>query len=135
MAKVDQSNPFEAFAAQNGNGNGELKKFSDELLTKYKGKMLEIYIGDQCETINFEEYSVPQNCIIYGKLIDVLDRMLVLECYYVNEAKQIQPSSVIYINSFQVRLMTELNERGTLNDIFLSAKSSEKVRKALLHMR
>lgn len=129
---MDQTgNPFEAYAPQSTNDDG-VKKFSNELLYKLKGKLLELYIGDQAETINYEDYSVPQNCIIYGKLIEVFDRFIVLDCYYINSAKQICSGNIVYINSFQIRVMTELNDNGSLNDVFLDAKSSEKVRKTLL---
>lgn len=124
-------NPYEAYSTQlNSDG---LRKFSDELLTKFKGKMLEIYIGDQCETLTFEEYSVPQNCIIYGRLVDVLDRFIIVDCYYVDKAtKQVKSGNFCYINGFQIRAMTEMNDNGSLNDIFLDQRSADKIRKAIL---
>lgn len=122
-------NPVDAFAASQGDN---LRKFSDELLIKFKGKMLEIYIGDQYETINYDDYSVPQNCIIYGKLIDVLDRMIIVDCFYVGADKEVHHNNRIYLNQFQIRAMTELNGNGSLNDIFLSAKDADKVRKYAL---
>jgi hypothetical protein len=129
---VQQSdNPYEAYAPK-ANEDG-VKKFSDELLYKLKGKLLELYIGDQAETITYEEYSVPQNCIIYGKLVDIFDRFVVLDCYFVDgRTKQVANGNIVYINSFQIRAMTELNANGSLNDIFLDAKSSEKIRKTIL---
>jgi len=129
MNKPPADNPFDAY----NQANGGLRKFSDELIENFVGKLVEIYIGDQCETLTFEDYSVPQNCIIYGKLIEVMDRFLVLDCYYVDKkTNEVKSGNICYLNSFQVRAMTALNGNGTLNDIFLNAKSSEKVRKTLL---
>jgi hypothetical protein len=122
----DSGNPFEAFAAHT---NGELKKFSDELLTKMKGKLLEIYIGDQFETIEFDDYSQPQNCVVIGKLVDVLDRVIVLECYYVDKkTKELRKDNRVFLNSFQIRAMTELDGKGSLGDIFLSVNDAPKIR-------
>lgn len=127
----DIGNPFEVFNLPQ-NGNSELRKFSDELLTKFKGKILEIYIGDQSETINYDEVSVPKNCSIFGKLIDVLDRMVVLQCYYIDPiSKQIKSDDCVYINSFQIRAMTEIDGSGSLGDIFLSVNAATKIRKLI----
>jgi hypothetical protein len=123
-------NPYDAYASS---VSIDYNKSSDALLESFIGKHLEIYIGDQVETLNFEDYSVPQNCIIYGKLVQVLDRFLVLDCFYVDKkTSQIASDNRVFLNKFQIRAMTELSESGSLNDIFLNAKSSEKVRKILL---
>ena len=130
--KTQSDNPYEVFSATNDNGDN-LRKFSDELLNKFKGKILELYIGDQCETLNFEEYSVPKNCSIFGKLIDVLDRYLILECYYIDSrSKGLRSDLTVYINTFQIRAMTELDGKGSLDDIFTSATDADRIRRLLL---
>lgn len=135
MTKHDQppaDNPYDAYNATNGNGDN-LRKFSDELLQKYKGKVLELYIGDQCETLNFDEFSVPQNCSIFGKLIDVLDRFIILDCYFIEpKTRQLKTGNHIYINAFQIRAMSEVNGRGSLGDIFLHVNDAKTVRKLIL---
>lgn len=122
-------NPFEAY---NQNGDN-LRKFSDELLTKFKGKIIEIYIGDQAETLNFDDYSVPQNCSIFGKLVDVLDRFVILECFYVDtKSKQVKIANKTYVNLFQIRAMTEVNGEGSLGDVFLHVNDAKTVRKFII---
>lgn len=122
-------NPFEVF---NSNGDN-LKKISDELLTRYKGKVLEIYIGDQVETLNFDDFSVPQNCSLFGKLIDVLDRFIILDCYYIDhKTKQLKTGHNLYINTFQIRAFTEIDGNGSLADVFLHVKDAKLVRNLLL---
>lgn len=123
-------NPVEAFAAQQGE---DYRKFSDELKDKFTGKIVEIYIGDQYETINFDECSVPQNCTIYGKLIEVLDRVIKIDCFYIDKiTKEVKYGNIVYINSFQIRAMTEVNEQGSLSDIFLSIYDTAKIKKVAL---
>lgn len=127
-------NPFEAYGSPQGTGDN-LRKFSDELLVKFKGKILELYIGDQCETLNFEDFSIPQNCSIYGKLVDVLDRFIILDCLYIDpKTKQLKSNNRIYINAFQIRAMTELNDEGCLGDVFLHVNDAKLVRKLALSM-
>jgi hypothetical protein len=131
---MDQSNPFELYS---GNGpNGDLRKFSDELKEKYLGKVLEIYIGDQYETLNFDDYSTPQNCIIYGRLVEVLDRFLVVNCFYIDKTTGVlRDDNTCYISSFQIRAMTPLDARGTLGDIFLSTNDGKKIHDMLTGKR
>jgi hypothetical protein len=125
---VDSSNPYDAY---NNQQNGDLQKFTDRLLA-LKGKIVEFYIGDQCETINYNDYSVPKNCSIYGIITDVLDRFVAVDCFYVNKKGDLCSGNEVLINAFQIRMMTELNGRGSLADVFLDVKSADKVRKLLL---
>lgn len=121
-------NPFEAFSQ---NGNGSLRLFSDELIHKFKGKFLELYIGDQAESVEWVDHSIPYNSSIFGKLVDVLDRFIILECLYVRDG-ELKTGNLIYINTFQIRAMSEINSSGSLKDIFLHVKDADTVRD-LLH--
>lgn len=122
-------NPFEAFGPTAN--DDDVKKISDELL-KFKGKIVEIYAGDQSEILNFEEFSVPQNCSIIGKLVDVLDRFIILDCFYIDAiSKKLKSNNIIYVNTFQIRTWTELNGNGSLGDVFLSVNDAKVIRKLL----
>lgn len=127
--KLEIDNPYEAYTAQS---NDNLKKFSDVLLSK-KGKILELYIGDQSETLNFDDYSVPKNCSIFGKLIEVLDRFVILDCFYMDPiTKQLRNDNRVFINTFQIRAMTEVDGIGSLQDVFLSVDDAKRVRNLIL---
>jgi len=124
---------FDPMYSPQQNGDG-LRKFSDELITKFKGKILELYIGDQYESLNFDDFSQQQNATIYGRLVDVLDRFLILDCFYIDKLTgKLSTGNLVYINTFQIRAMGEVNHTGSLDDIFLSAKDVSKIRK-LLHI-
>lgn len=129
MKKVD-NNPFDIFGAGSEQKSDAIKLFSDELLS-LKGSLLEIYIGDICSTMNYDEVSVPQCSSIFGKLIDVLDRFVVLECLYIDKSNNLQSGNKVYINAFQIRAMTILDGKGSLQDIFLDIKDAAHIRKLL----
>ena len=130
MSINNSSNPFEMFGeAQKEEKKNEVRLFADELIS-LKGKHLELYIGDQCETMNYDEISVPQNSSIFGRLIDVLDRFIILQCLYVKN-NEIHMGNKIYINAFQIRAMTVLDGAGSLQDIFLNVKDANHVRNTL----
>jgi hypothetical protein len=123
MSTTNSSNPFEMFGEDK---KPEMKLFSDEL-SRLKGKCLELYIGDQCETMNYDEISVPQNSSIFGTLVDVFDRFIILQCLFIRNG-EIKTGNKIYINAFQIRAMTVLDGTGSLKDIFLNAKDAESIR-------
>lgn len=125
---IDTGNPYEVVCDVDN-----IKKFSNELLNNFIGKTIEIYLGDVIETLNFDDYSVPQNCSIFGKLIDVLDRFIVLDCYFFDhKTKTLKNGNILYINAFQIRAMSEVNDKGSLADIFLHVNDVKIVRKLIL---
>lgn len=124
--ETNNSNPFDFSSPSEKEEEVVIKLFSDELL-KLRGKIVELYIGEQSETINYDEISVPQNSSIFGKIIDVLDRFVVLQCLYV-ENREVRLGNKIYINTFQIRAMTELDGHGSLQDIFLNVKDAKFIR-------
>lgn len=125
---IDTGNPYEIVPESDN-----LRKFSDELINKFKGKMIEVFLGEQSETLNFDDFSVPQNCSIFGKLVEVLDRFIILDCYYFDHAaKRLKSGCIIYINAFQIRAMAEVNNRGSLSDVFLHVNDAKTVRKLIL---
>lgn len=129
MEKLQSDNPYEAYNSSNGT---ELPKISDILTKKYTGKVLELYIGDQYETLNFDDYSTPKNCSIFGTLIDVLDRFVIFDCFYMDQkTKELRSGNKIFINFFQIRAFTEVNGKGSLGDIFLSVDDAKEIRKLI----
>ena len=126
--KNSSDNPYDLF---NSNKKNEtLKSFSDELLS-LKGKWVELFTGEQCETINYDEISVPINSSIFGEIIEVMDRFIILNCLYIDKENNIQYENRVYINTFQIRAMTVLDGNGSLQDIFLNVKDAKNIRKLI----
>lgn len=127
--KPDIANPYEVSLSTN---DSNVKRFHDHLISLI-GKTIEVYLGDQSETLNFDEYSVPQNCSIFGKLIDVFDRFIILNCYYIDpRTKQLRQGNTLYVNAFQIRAMSEVNDKGSLADVFLHSKDAKLISKLIL---
>ena len=130
MEYMAQDN-FDPINAPILNSDG-LRRFTDELIDKFKGKMIEIYIGDQSETLDYADNSQHQNATIFGRVVDVMDRFVILDCLYVDKRTgDVSHGNLAYINLFQIRAMNEVNDKGSLNDIFLNAKDVVKIRKFL----
>jgi len=94
---------------------------------------MEFYIGDESETQSWDDVSYPQFCVIYGRLLEVLDRFVIIDAFYIDaRSGEIKSGNEIFLNAFQIRAMTELNGKGSLHDIFTSSKASDKIRKLIL---
>ena len=132
--KNDTGNPFEVFNVPDSEKKSEtLKSFTDELLNM-KGELLEFFIGETSENLEFSEYSIPNISSIFGKLVEVYDRFILVDCLYIDKiTKKLCTGNRIFINSFQLRCLTRL-ESGSLKDIFLNASDAAHVRKLLKQM-
>lgn len=131
MKKSDNFDPL--YGPPPGASQEDLKKFTDLLIEKYKNSIVEIYIGDQFSSLNYEDHSIQQNATIFGRLIDILDRFLILDCFYVDpRSGEVRSGNLVLVNSFQIRAMTDINEdNGSLDDVFLNARSVVKIKKYL----
>jgi hypothetical protein len=132
MSKNDLSKEDEKFVNPFASNDGDLKKFSDELLGM-KGEIVEIFLGEKYQSLSYSDGDVDENSVIYAKVIDVLDRFVKVHCYYIDPiTKDIKDDNIVYINTFQIRALTVCNGNGSIDDIFLSSRASKKVRKAIL---
>lgn len=100
------------------------------LLPKLKSKLLEIFIGDEYEEIVLSDHVIKVNGVIYGKLEDIVDDFLVINCFYINKEGELVDGNIVYINSWHVKAITEA-KKGSLNDVLLSASHSRKIRQLL----
>lgn len=103
-----------------------------DVLDQMRGQYIELYIGETYENIEYEEVSRPQISTIFGKVIECLDRFLVLDCFYVDQRTQeVKDKHIVFINAFQIRTFTSVDGGGSLDDIFLSAKHVNKIKKII----
>lgn len=127
MSKDNPSNPFELFGEDN---EKTVKPFHDELLS-LKGSILDLYIGDEAISMTYDECSVRQNSSIFGKLLEVLDRFIIIHCLYLDGSGHIQFGNKVYINAFQIRAMTVLDGKGSLQDISMNVRDANRIRKII----
>lgn len=103
----------------------------DKLLTYFKDKYIQIYLGEQYEEIQLDDHTYEIISVIYGKLIDVVSDFLVIDCFYVSSSKdfkEIKSGNIIFINSWQVKMMTAFDDKGTIDDILLSGKHTGSIK-------
>ena len=105
-----------------------MPSFVESVAAKLKGKIVEIYLGDVYEQINLTDVTINVNGTIVGKLIDADGDCLEMDCHYVDQDSKIpHMSNTIYINSYNIKAITEINGSGVLSDIFTKPKLSRKI--------
>lgn len=103
----------------------------DALLPKLKGKLLEISIGDEYEELQMSDHVKKVNGVIYGILRDIIDDFLVLDCYYLTAKGELADGNVVYINSWAIKVFTEVKPKGCLNDVLLSSSHTRRMKTML----
>lgn len=75
--------------------------FSKAIATRLIGKMVEVYTGDEFESLMYAEYNTLKYGVIYGKLLEVDDECIILEVTINNK------TNLMYINSWPVKTICE----------------------------
>lgn len=100
----------------------------NKILTYFQNKYMQIYLGEQYEEIQLDDHTYEIVSIIYGKLVDVISDFLVVDCFYVSADKEIKSGNIVFINSWQIKMMTAFDDKGTIDDILLSQKHNDLIK-------
>lgn len=95
----------------------------------YKGKFIEIYIGETFEDIKRNDSSTKVCSVICGKVITAYAECLFVECAYLSQvSKKIEFGNIVCVNERTIRILTEVDGEGGLLDTFLSPKYVEVIK-------
>ncbi len=91
----------------------------------YKGKLIEIYMGDSYEDIQLEQVSQSYPAVFCGKVIGAYKECLVLNTTFVHKkTKKVHKGKLLFINERGIRSLSEITGNGTLADCFLRSYES-----------
>lgn len=101
------------------------------LLTKIKNKYMEILVVDDYEDLVLSDFTQKVNSAIFGKVVDLIGDFLVVECLYFTADGELKTGNIIYLNTWNIKAMTELNDKGSMNDVLLGVNHARKIKKLL----
>jgi hypothetical protein len=97
------------------------------LYTLFKGKFIEIYMGDIYEEVSDEQISTTYPAVFSGKVIGAYRECLVLQGVhfdkYTNSTSN-KKGKLIFINERGIRGLCEIDGRGIIDDIFLRSRDA-----------
>ena len=108
-------------------GSGRsLGEFIGEL---FKDKFIEIYLGDAYENVSTEQIDTAYPAVICGKVVGAYRECLVINAAYI-ENRKLTLGNILFINERAIRFLTEINGKGTLEEVFLRSRESATVKQA-----
>ncbi len=105
-----------------------------EFLCKlFKGKFIEVYLGDAYEELSVDQISTTYPAVFSGKVIGSYRECLIMEGSYIDrkmlqskEMKNIsyKPGKQIFISERAIRGLCEVDGRGIIDDIFMRSRDT-----------
>lgn len=111
------------------NASGKNITFAELLAKTLLGKVVEVYIGDNYENVNYDDATVNYAAVLVGKVVTAYAECLVLNCVYIDQqTKQHKFGNIVCLNERAIRTITEVNDSGVLRDTFLSTRDSRVIK-------
>lgn len=111
------------------NANNQDITFAELIAKVWRGRIVEIYIGDTYEDINYEDSSTKYPAVLVGRVITAYAECIVLNCAYVDQqTKKMQFGNVVCLNERGIRTISEVDGSGLLKDTFLSSRDARIVK-------
>ncbi len=102
-----------------------MPSYIEQVAELLEGKMVEVYIGDQYEEVSFSDNAKSVCSVLCGKLVSGTGELLILDSFFKDRhAKIMKHGNMIYINTYSVVAIVEINGNGTLRDAIHSADDS-----------
>jgi len=111
---------------------GSGKTFAEFLAEVFKGKFLEIYVGDTYEDVSLEQTSMSHPAVFCGKVVAAYRECLMLNCTFIGPTKHLQLGNIVFVNERAIRALTEVNGNGTITDMMLLSKDTLDIKATFL---
>ena len=109
---------------------GKTATFAEFLAEAFKDKYIEVYVGDAYEDVSTEHISTTYPAVFCGKVIMAYREALVLSCAYIGPTRHLTMGNMIFINERAIRALTEVDGKGTLEDMMLRSKETLDIKEA-----
>jgi hypothetical protein len=110
------------------NKDGRTKTFAEFIAFLFKDQLIEIYLGDEYESVSTEQVSTTYPAIFCGKVIAAYKECLVLSSVYCeNKAikdKALKLGNLVFINERAIRGLNEVDGNGSMEEMFLRSKDT-----------
>ena len=99
------------------------KTFAEFIAEIYKGKYIEIYMGDSYEQISTEQVSTDYPSVFCGKVVSAFKECLIINSVYIKDDKMTL-GNMLFINERGIRALNEVDGEGIMEDMFLRSKET-----------
>jgi len=100
------------------------KTFAEFIASVFKGKFIEIYLGDSYEEVSTEQISTSYPAVFCGKVMGAYRECLIVSSVFTNKSKKLQLGNLMFISERAIRALNEIDGNGIMEDMFLRSKES-----------
>lgn len=109
--------------------SGKDMTFAELIAKVYKGRVVEIYVGDTFEDVKYDDSTQKYAAVVVGKVVAAYAECIVLNCAYMDQTtKSMQFGNIVCLNERGIRTITEVDDNGILKDTFLSSRDAKIVK-------
>lgn len=108
------------------NVDGRTKTFAEFLASLFKDSFIEIYLGDEFESVSVEQISTPYPAIFCGKVLGAYKECLILSSIYC-EHKTLKLGKILLVNERAIRALSEVDGNGAMHEIFLRSQDTRDI--------
>jgi len=103
---------------------GSGKTFAEFLAEIFKGKFIEIYLGDAYEEISTEQVSMEYPAVFCGKVVAAYRECLIINAAYINKDRHLKLGNMLFINERSIRALNEVDDNGIIEDMLLRSNET-----------
>jgi len=126
MIMVSETDIHSLVAEFKGTG----QSFAEFLAALFKDKFVEIYVGDSYEDVSTEQISTSYPAVFAGKVVAAYKECLVINCAHATKGHQLRLGNYLFISERAIRALTEVDEKGTIEDMMLRSKDTLDIKDA-----
>lgn len=89
------------------------------------GKNVEVYCGQSRRNVKYSDYDVAEKTVVRGRLKEVLEDCIVVECNIMNAATSRIHSNDLYMNTWSITGVCVPSDSLSITDMFVDEGSSQ----------
>lgn len=109
---------------------GSGKTFAEFLAEVFKGKFVEVYVGDSYEDVSTEQVSTTYPAVFCGIVVGAYRECLIMNCAFSGSNRHLQMGNMMFVSERAIRALNEVDGKGTLEDMMLRSKETLDVKAA-----
>ena len=109
------------------NEDGRTKTFAEFIAVLFKDQLIEIYLGDEYESVSTEQISTTYPAVFCGKVISAYKECLVLSCIYTegeHKSRVLKMGNLVFVNERAIRGLNQIDGKGNMEGMFLKSKDA-----------
>jgi hypothetical protein len=109
-----------------------VKTLAEFIVSVFKDKFIEIYLGDSYEEVSTEQISTSYPAVFCGKVVAAYKECLILNSVFVDSTNQVKLGNLMFISERAIRGLNEIDGNGIMEDMFLRSRESLEIKAAFI---